>query len=193
MVHLLTLESLQHKYGWGPIKSLLCPIYFFWFGGILGSASRVELPVSLSNHVGFTPRLLYSSTHHSPDSFTHLKTGWAHDTLLQWSYENWYYHLDISRWPTCCAPYNPPTIGQSSAPQTYQSFLGTHQWLRSVCCPWRSSRFSHSSVSHYRRFHFATWCHLGLLGQKMSSQMCSVSEEELIQTLLQACHIHTHI
>ena len=48
----------------------------FWFGGILGSASGAEFPlVSLSNHVGFTPRLLCSSTHHSPESFTHLKTG----------------------------------------------------------------------------------------------------------------------
>ena len=48
---------------------------FFWriltygSGGILGSASRAEFPVSLSNHVGFTPRLLYSSTHHSPRKF----------------------------------------------------------------------------------------------------------------------------
>ena len=49
--------------------------HFFWFGGILGSASRAGFPVSLSNHVGFTPRLLYSSTHHSPESFTHLKPG----------------------------------------------------------------------------------------------------------------------
>ena len=49
--------------------------HFFWFGGILGSASRAEFPVSLSNHVGFTPRLLYSSTHHSPESLTHLETG----------------------------------------------------------------------------------------------------------------------
>ena len=49
--------------------------FFFWFGEILGSASRAEFPVSLSNHVGFTPRLLYSSTHHSPESFAHLKTG----------------------------------------------------------------------------------------------------------------------
>ena len=48
---------------------------FFWFGGTLGSASRAEFPVSLSNHVGFTPRLLYSSIRHSPESFTHLKTG----------------------------------------------------------------------------------------------------------------------
>ena len=38
---------------------------FFWFRGTLRSASRAEFPVSLSNHVGFTPRLLYSSTHHS--------------------------------------------------------------------------------------------------------------------------------
>ena len=48
---------------------------FFWFGGILGSASRAEFPVSLSNHVGFTPRLLYSSTPNSPESFAHLETG----------------------------------------------------------------------------------------------------------------------
>ena len=58
---------------------------FFGFGGILGSASRAEF----RNHVGFTPSLLYSSTHHSPESFTHLKTGWAQDAWLQWSYENW--------------------------------------------------------------------------------------------------------
>ena len=32
------------------------------------------LPVSLSNYVDFTPRLLYSSTHRSQESFTHLKT-----------------------------------------------------------------------------------------------------------------------
>ena len=68
---------------------------FFWFGVILGSASRAEFPVSPINHVGFTPRLLYSSTHHSPESFTHLKTGWAQDAWLQWLYD---FHLDISRW-----------------------------------------------------------------------------------------------
>ena len=45
----------------------------FWFGGILGSASGAKFPVSLSNHVGFMPRLLFSSTHHSPESLTHLK------------------------------------------------------------------------------------------------------------------------
>ena len=73
--------------------------FFFWFGGILGSASGAEFPVSLSNHVGFKPILLYSSTHHSPESFTNLKTVWAQDAWLQWSYENWYFHLDISRWP----------------------------------------------------------------------------------------------
>ena len=46
-----------------------------WFGGILGSALKAEFPVSLGNHVGFTPRLLYSSTHHSSESFILLKTG----------------------------------------------------------------------------------------------------------------------
>ena len=49
------------------------PIYFgFLSGGILGSVSRAEFPVSLSNHVGFTPRLLYSSTHHSPENVTSI-------------------------------------------------------------------------------------------------------------------------
>ena len=47
----------------------------FWFGGILGLASWAEFPVSLINHVSFMPRLLYRSTHHTPESFTHLKTG----------------------------------------------------------------------------------------------------------------------
>ena len=46
--------------------------FFCLFGGILGSASRVEFPVSLSNHVGFTPRLLFSSVPHSPESFIEL-------------------------------------------------------------------------------------------------------------------------
>ena len=63
-------------------------VTFFWFEGTLGSASRAKFPVSLSNHVGFTPRLLYGSTHHSPERFTHLKTGWAQNAWLQWSYEN---------------------------------------------------------------------------------------------------------
>ena len=60
------------------------PIFFFFFGleGFRGQ------PLGPSNHVGFTPRLLYSRTHHSPESFTHLKTGWAQDAWLQWSYEN---------------------------------------------------------------------------------------------------------
>ena len=33
--------------------------FFFWFEGVLGSATGAEFPVSLSNHVGFTPRLLF--------------------------------------------------------------------------------------------------------------------------------------
>ena len=36
----------------------------FLIGGILGSASRAEFLVSPSIHLGFTPRLLYSRTHH---------------------------------------------------------------------------------------------------------------------------------
>ena len=76
---------------------LVDPVYL-GFGRILGSASGAEFPISLSNHVGFMPRLCYSSASYSPESFTHLKTGWAHDAWLQWLHENWYFHLDISRW-----------------------------------------------------------------------------------------------
>ena len=49
--------------------SELSTVFVCLFGGILRSASRAEFPVFLSNHVGFTPRLLYSSTHHSSESF----------------------------------------------------------------------------------------------------------------------------
>ena len=38
-------------------KLVLVFLFCFWFGGILGSASGAELPVSLSNHVGFMPRI----------------------------------------------------------------------------------------------------------------------------------------
>ena len=54
-------------------------------------------PFSQSNQVGFTPRMFYCITHHSSESFIHLKTGRAQDAQLQGSYENWYFHLDISR------------------------------------------------------------------------------------------------
>ena len=94
---LLPMRSHPYKISVGIIPASQKNI-FFWFGAILGSASRAKFPVSLSNHVGFTPRLLYSSTHHSPENFTHLKIGWPQDAWLQWSYENWYFHLDISRW-----------------------------------------------------------------------------------------------
>ena len=53
-----------------------------FIGGILGSAS---------------PRLLYSSNHHSSQSFIQLKTDWAQDAWLQWPYENWCFHIDIGR------------------------------------------------------------------------------------------------
>ena len=56
------------------------PWSFFWFGGILGSALRAKFPVALSNHSGFMPTLLYSSTHHSPES---LKTeNWLSSRCL---------------------------------------------------------------------------------------------------------------
>ena len=42
---------------------------------IVSRDSGANFPISLSDHVGFTPRLLYSSTRHSPESVTHLKTG----------------------------------------------------------------------------------------------------------------------
>ena len=71
---------------------------FFWFGGIPESASGTEFPVSLCNHLGFITWLLYSSTPHSPENILLLRTGWAQNAWLQWSHENWYFHLDISRW-----------------------------------------------------------------------------------------------
>ena len=58
------------------LKSVICgKPFFFWFGGVLGSASRAKFPVSPSNHFGFTPRLLYNSTHHYSECFIDLKTG----------------------------------------------------------------------------------------------------------------------
>ena len=78
--------------------TLICEeFYRFWFGGILGLDSMTEFPVSLSIHVGFTSWLLYSSTHRSLEGFFRLEASWVQDGWLQWSYENWYFHLDISR------------------------------------------------------------------------------------------------
>ena len=57
----------------GPIIFILF-FFFFFDREILESASRATFPVSLSN-VGFTPRLLYSSTLHSLTGFIHLKNG----------------------------------------------------------------------------------------------------------------------
>ena len=53
---------------------LLSNILFF-LEGFWGQPLGAEFPVSPSNHLGFTPRLLYSSTHHSSESFIPLKTG----------------------------------------------------------------------------------------------------------------------
>ena len=39
-----------------PLASPFFFFFFFWFEASLGSASKAEFPVSLSNHVGFTPR-----------------------------------------------------------------------------------------------------------------------------------------
>ena len=46
----------------------------FGFGGILASAKMAEFPFSLRNRAGFLPRLLNSSTPHSPEGLIHLKT-----------------------------------------------------------------------------------------------------------------------
>ena len=64
-------------------------LFFFFFFGLEGFWEQ---------QCWLYPWLLYSNTHHSPESFTHLKTGWAQDAWLQRSCENWYFHLDISRW-----------------------------------------------------------------------------------------------
>ena len=66
----------------------------------------------LALHLGCSyipPRNSHTSVTQSPGEYTaalttlqkgvtHLKAGWAQDAWLQWSYENWYFHLDISRW-----------------------------------------------------------------------------------------------
>ena len=71
----LTCDSCK-KFIFAVVYDIKAAVFlFFCFGGILGSASGAEFPVSLSNHVGYTARLLYSSTGHSQESFTHLKTG----------------------------------------------------------------------------------------------------------------------
>ena len=72
---LITLLCDQKSRQSGLLRRCTSRHLICWFGGILGSASRAEFPVSLSNLVGFTPRLLYSSTHHSSESFILLKTG----------------------------------------------------------------------------------------------------------------------
>ena len=121
----------------------------FWFGGILGSASMAEFPVSLSNHVGFMPRLLYSSTHHSPESFAHPKTGWAQDAWLQWSYENWCFHLDIRRW------LNEPLLGLNNCKDHFLPnwvtpnilFLSFSRFSR---CGWRRWGWPHRDVRDRR-------------------------------------------
>ena len=83
-------DSVTHKYEAVEYPS-------FGLEGLWGEpATEAEFPVSRSNPVCFTPWLLLSSTPHSPQGFTQLKTGWAQDAWLQWSHENWYFHLDIS-------------------------------------------------------------------------------------------------
>ena len=70
--------------------------FIFNLKDFLGSATIIgpNFPLSLSNHVGTAPRLLI----YPLGTVTHLKTGWAQDAWLQWTYENWYIHLDTSRW-----------------------------------------------------------------------------------------------
>ena len=60
--------KLDWEYVWAPL--------FCLSGGFLGSVSGLSSPASLSNNVGFMPRLRYSSsTHHSPEGFIQMKTG----------------------------------------------------------------------------------------------------------------------
>ena len=65
---------------------------FLGLWGILGSASGPNF--YLSGHVGFTLRLLYSSTHHCslPRRF------YPTENRLSIRCENRYFYLDISRW-----------------------------------------------------------------------------------------------
>ena len=47
----LALTGLWHRKKYAE----LVYHFFGWFGGSLGSASRAEFPVSLSNHIDFIP------------------------------------------------------------------------------------------------------------------------------------------
>ena len=76
--HGLGSRSLKRHYV--SYLKALCSSLLMLVLGILGSASRADFPVSLSNHTGFTPWLLYSSTHHSPEGVFQLSTGWVQDS-----------------------------------------------------------------------------------------------------------------
>ena len=63
-------------------------VFLFWPFFSVWRDSGAEFPVYLSNHVGFTPWLHYSSTPHSPEGFIPLEIVCAQDAWLHWSYEN---------------------------------------------------------------------------------------------------------
>ena len=75
-------------------------VYFFFLGleGFRGQPLGRISRLLLINDGDFKPYLCYSSTPHSPEGFIQLKTGRASDVWRQWSNENWYFYLDISRW-----------------------------------------------------------------------------------------------
>ena len=58
-----------------PLVRHIITVFLFW--RTLESTPRQNFPMSLRNHVGFTPWLLFSTARHSPEGFTQLKTCWA--------------------------------------------------------------------------------------------------------------------
>ena len=62
-----------------------------WFGDSFFVSERLWDPEQ--PHDGFAPYLIYRGTLHFPQGIIQLKTGWAQDVWLQWSHDDWYFHL----------------------------------------------------------------------------------------------------
>ena len=125
-----------------------------FFGVWRDSGVRAKFPVSPRNHVGFTPRLLYSSTHHSPESFIHLETGWAQDAWLQWSYENWCFHLDISFLPSRGIFYQNSLENNTQRGAVFKSFKNTFPCFFHQSGARRLSSFLQSERYNFLRYFY---------------------------------------
>ena len=90
-------------------KPLLCTL-FFGLDGFWGQPQGPNFPSPWATMLALC---LDCSSAALTTPFIHLKTGWAQDPWLQWSYENWYFHLEIGRrhsWVRImclCSPQSP--------------------------------------------------------------------------------------